>query len=171
MTSANRLLGTLHVEDGIGVVRMQDRLETEIDDVWAAFTDPNRLVRWLGKFEGDLRLGGDYQAHYFASGAEMTGHVEECDPPNHFLIRIKDKGGKDDDGFFEVTLSSDGNATVVVWEERGMPVDLLSAYGAGIQIHVEDLADHLAGRERRENSGERWSELEAPYKALPVDIR
>jgi hypothetical protein len=45
----------------------------------------------------------------------------------------------------EVTLTADGEHSVVVWEERGMPVDQLSAYGAGVQIHVEDLADHLAG--------------------------
>ena len=29
-----------------------------------------------------------------------------------------------------------------------MPLDLLAAYGAGVQIHVENLAAHLAGRER-----------------------
>jgi hypothetical protein len=37
-----------------------------------------------------------------------------------------------------------------------MPLELLSAYGAGVQIHVEDLADHLAGRERRDDAKARW---------------
>lgn len=36
-----------------------------------------------------------------------------------------------------------------VWTERGMPVDLLPAYGAGIQVHVEHLADYINGRELR----------------------
>jgi hypothetical protein len=38
--------GSLHVVDGLGVVRMQSRYETGIDDVWSALTDPERLVRW-----------------------------------------------------------------------------------------------------------------------------
>ena len=34
--------------------------------------DPLRLARWLGEVEGDLRLGGEYRARFFASGWEGT---------------------------------------------------------------------------------------------------
>lgn len=44
-----------------------------------------------------------------------------------------------------------------------MPVDLLWAYGIGEQLHVEDLAGHLAGRER-DASESRWDELEPAYR-------
>jgi hypothetical protein len=43
-----------------------------------------------------------------------------------------------------------------------MRVDGIGAYGAGVQIHVEDLADHLAGRGRRD-AEERWTELWPVY--------
>ena len=59
-----------------------------------------------------------------------------------------------------------GDETIAVWEERGMPLELLSAYGAGVQIHVEDLADHLAGRERRDDAKARWDELHPAYQAF-----
>ena len=36
--------------------------------------------------------------------------------------------------------AADGDQTILVWEERGMPLNLLAPYGAGIQVHVEDLA-------------------------------
>jgi hypothetical protein len=62
----------------------------------------------------------------------------------------------------EVTLTADGDETVLVLEERGMPLDLLTAYGAGIQIHVEDLAAYLAGRDRVDAQA-RWTELEPLY--------
>jgi len=39
-------------------VRVEDRYDTDIDDLWSALTDPGRLVRWYGQVEGDLRLGG-----------------------------------------------------------------------------------------------------------------
>jgi len=60
-----RILGSLRSADGKGVVRMQDRFDTDIDDLWSALTEPERLARWIGEFEGDLRLGGEYRARYF----------------------------------------------------------------------------------------------------------
>jgi hypothetical protein len=48
-----------------------------------------------------------------------------------------------------------------------MPVNLLPAYGAGIQIHVEHLADYVGGRELRIDDA-RWDELFAAYEALGV---
>jgi hypothetical protein len=75
-----------------------------------------------------------------------------------------------DEHFIEVTLAADGDQTILVWEERGMPLDYLAAYGAGIQVHVEDLAAHLAGRERCD-AETRWNELFRAYQALPADAR
>jgi hypothetical protein len=51
-------------------------------------------------------------------------------------------------------------------EERGMPLPYLSAYAAGVQLHVEDLADYLAARERRKDFQARWDELHPAYQAL-----
>jgi hypothetical protein len=63
-----------------------------------------------------------------------------------------------------VTLTA-GDRTLLVWEERGMPVDELAAYGAGVQIHVEDLAAHLAGRGRCDAAARR-RELIPAYRDL-----
>jgi hypothetical protein len=75
-----RLLGTVRSEDGSGIVRMEDRFDTDIDDVWSAVTDPGRLACWIGEVEGDLRPGGEFHRHFFASGSEGRGRVEACDP-------------------------------------------------------------------------------------------
>ena len=53
-----RILGSLRSADGKGVVRIEDRYDTDIDDLWSAITDPGRLARWFGQVEGDLRPGG-----------------------------------------------------------------------------------------------------------------
>ena len=164
-----RILGSLGSAEGKGIVRMEDRLDTDIDDVWSALTDPSRLARWYGEVEGDLRPGGEYRARLFASGWEGTGRVEACEPPQRLLVRIKD-ADEPDEQVIEVTLAADGNHTIVVWEERGMPLDLLSVYGAGVQLHVEDLADHLAGRERRDDDKARWDELHPAYQGLAANV-
>jgi uncharacterized protein YndB with AHSA1/START domain len=160
-----RILGTLGSVGGRGVVRTQDDLDADIDDVWSALTDRVRLARWYGEVEADLRPGGDYRAHLIASGWEGRGRVESVDPPNHLLVRITNSEEPDEQEI-EVTLTADGGRTTVVWEERGMPLPYLSAYAAGVQLHIEDLADYLASRKRREDFKARWDELHPAYQAL-----
>jgi hypothetical protein len=94
--------------------------------------------------------------------------VEACEPPRRLLL-VTEGPGEAGRGEIEVTLTGDGDQTVVVWEERGMPLKLIAAYGAGIQIHVEDLGDHVSGRERRDAEA-RWEELLPPYRELAVDV-
>jgi uncharacterized protein YndB with AHSA1/START domain len=165
--AGTRILGSLRSADGKGIVRMQDRFDTDIDDLWSALTDPRRLARWMGEVEGDLRLGGEFRARFFASGWEGTGRVEACEPPRRLLLQTM-QPDQPDEQFIEVTLAADGDQTILVWEERGMPLDYLAAYGAGIQVHVEDLAAYLAGRERCDADA-RWNELLPAYQDLPTD--
>ncbi|HEV2460557.1 MAG TPA: SRPBCC family protein, partial [Ktedonobacterales bacterium] len=150
----NRILGSLRAADGKGVVRMEDRFDTNIADLWSALTDPRRLARWLGEFEGDLRLGGAFRARFFASGWEGTGRVEACEPPQRLLV-VTTGDRSSYELVTEVTLAPDGDQTILVFEERGMPLDQLADYGAGNQIHVEDLAAYLTGRERGDAEA-RW---------------
>jgi uncharacterized protein YndB with AHSA1/START domain len=166
--AGSRILGSLRSADGKGVVRMQDRFGTDIGDLWSALTDPGRLARWLGEFEGDLQHGGEFRARFFASGWEGTGRVEACEPPRHLLVLTK---GLDEpyELVIEATLTADGGQTILVVEERGMPPDLLAPFGAGIQVHVEDLAAHLAGRERCD-AEVRWNELLPAYQELAANV-
>jgi len=165
---SNRILGSLRSADGKCIVRMEDHYDTDIGDLWSALTDPRRLARWLGEVEGDLRLGGEFRAHFFASGWEGTGRVDVCEPPQHLLVLTKDP----DEPYelvIEATLTADGDQTSLVLEERGMPPDYLAAYGAGIQVHVEDLAAHIAGQERCD-AQMRWNELIPAYQDLAASI-
>ncbi|HEY5395031.1 MAG TPA: SRPBCC family protein [Trebonia sp.] len=165
--TGNRILGTLGSANGKGVVRVQDRYDTDIDDLWSALTDPRRLARWLGEVEGDLRLGGEFRAHFLASGWEGTGLVEACEPPRRLLVSTW-QAGETRDHFIEATLTADGDQTILVWEERGMPLDHVAGYGAGIQVHVEDLAAYLAGHGRCDSDA-RMAELFPAYEALVED--
>jgi len=165
--AGDRILGSLRSADGKGIVRMEDRFGTDIDDLWSAVTDPLRLARWIGEVEGKLRLGGEFRARFFASGWEGTGRVEACEPPQRLLVRTWD-ADQPDGHVIEATLTADADETILVIEERGMPLAQLAAYGAGIQVHVEDLAAHLAGRERV--AATRWDELLPAYQALAANV-
>jgi uncharacterized protein YndB with AHSA1/START domain len=166
--AGNRILGTLRAVDGRGVVRMEDRFDTDIDDLWSAITDPARLGRWYAEVKGDLRLGGEYHARVFASGWEGTGRIEVCEPPRRLLL-VSGEPDQASKYVTEVTLTADGDQTILVVEESGMPLELLAGYGAGIQTHVEDLAAHIAGRERCDADA-RWGELESLYAELAAHV-
>jgi uncharacterized protein YndB with AHSA1/START domain len=164
---AGRVLGILRTADGKGIVRIEDRVQAGPEDLWSALTEPGRLANWLGDVEGDLRLGGEFSAHFFASGWKGTGHIDACEPPRR--LRVLTKSHKETEASpIEVTLTPAGEETILVWEERGMPIDLLPAYGAGIQIHVEDLLGHIAGRERCD-AEQRWAQLQPYYEQVKIE--
>ena len=174
MTSS-RLLGTLRAADGKGVVRIEDRYDTGIDDLWAAITDPARLARWFGQVEGDLRLGGQFRTS--GPDQESAGRVEVCEPPRRLRVTNREtdesyrkgSGVPPFDETIEATLTADGDQTILVIEVRGMPLDPIAFYGAGWQIIAEKLAGYLAGREPGDIET-RWAELVPPYQELAATV-
>ena len=162
-----RILGSLRAADGKGIVRMEDRYDTDIDDLWSALTEPRRLARWIAEVDGDLRLGGEFRAR-FTSGWEGTGRVEVCEPPRRLVVLTWDADEPDEE-LLEATLTADGDQTVLVIEARGLPIEHLAAYGAGWQVHLEDLAAHLARRERCDIRA-RWQELIPAYQDLAATV-
>jgi uncharacterized protein YndB with AHSA1/START domain len=171
----NRILGTLRSADGKGVVRIEDRYDTDIDDLWAALTDPGRLARWYGQVEGDLRPGGEFRLA--SADLESTGRVEACEPPRRLLVTTREtdeswrkgRGAPPFEESLEATLTADGDQTILVIEVRGVPLDKIAFYGAGWQIHAENLAAYLAGRERGDAEA-RWDELVPPYQDLAASV-
>jgi uncharacterized protein YndB with AHSA1/START domain len=156
------LVGTLRSTDGKGAIRMQDRYPTSIEDLWSALTDPQRLTRWVAEVDGDLSPGGTFHAR-FTSGWDGIGRVDDCEPPRRLLLTMS-PGGEDETAI-EALLSTDGDGTRLVIEERGIPLDELAAHGAGWQAHVEDLGAHIAGGDTAEWR-DRWIELTPAYQAL-----
>jgi len=178
MTSnAPPILGSLRSANGKGVVRIEERYHTGIDDLWAAITDPARLARWHGQVEGDLRPGGTFRLYVEASDIDSTGRVEACEPPRRLLVTTREtdesyrkgQGVPPFDASLEATLTADGDHTILVIEVQGMPLDKIAFYGAGWQIHAESLAAHIAGREQGDGEA-RWDELVPVYQALAADV-
>jgi uncharacterized protein YndB with AHSA1/START domain len=159
------------------MVRIEERYDTDADDLWSAITDPARLARWHGQVEGDLRPGGEFRIYIEANDIESTGRVEACEPPRRLLVTTREtdesyrkgQGVPPFDQSVEATLTADGAQTILVIEVQGMPVDKIAFYGAGWQIHAENLAAYLAGRERGDTEA-RWNELVPLYQDLAANL-
>jgi uncharacterized protein YndB with AHSA1/START domain len=148
--------------DGKGAARMEDIYDTDAEDLWTALTDPIRLARWVAVVEGDLRLGGRFRSR-FTSGYVGPGRVDLCDAPRR--LRVTMDPDSPEETVIEAWLTAIGNQTHLVVEERGLPIDELAAHGAGWQVHVEDLAAHVAGHQPGEWH-ERWVELRPTYEEM-----
>ncbi|QDP98861.1 hypothetical protein FOE78_16425 [Microlunatus elymi] len=171
------MIGSLRSAAGRGVVRIEDVYPTDIKDLWSAITDPDRLARWYGEVEGELRIGGAYRIHLEGPGLYGAGRIEVCDPPRRLRVvstetdeswRLGDALPDFDDSI-DATLAADGDRTRLVIEATGMPLDKIAFYGAGWQLHAEHLADYLLGREPIAEPI-RFEELLPSYQRLAADL-
>ena len=85
------------------VLTISRTYHADVEDVWSACTDAERIPRWFIPIEGDLRLHGRYQLKDHAGGV-----VEQCDPPRHFRATWEYDG---EVTWIELTLTAVGGAT------------------------------------------------------------
>jgi uncharacterized protein YndB with AHSA1/START domain len=111
-----------YLDDGIELTR---RIEAPADVVYRYFTDPERFKAWLGVgAEVDAAPGGDYRIQ-MTNDAPISacGRYVELDPPRRVVFTWGFEGL---DGLppgtstVEVTLTPDGDATVVVLRHTGL---------------------------------------------------
>ena len=82
-----------------------------IEDVWSALTEPDRMARWLGTYEGDRGAGGrgtfTMTQEEQAVGEPMT--VLECEPPRRLVVEwLSEMSWR-----VELDLSVEGGETVL----------------------------------------------------------
>jgi uncharacterized protein YndB with AHSA1/START domain len=160
----SRILGSMRrINEFRGAVRVEDVYDTNIDDLWAAITEPKRLARWIAVVEGNLKVGGIVHAR-FTSTWEGPGRIDICDPPNHLVITMEP--GTEDEAVIEAVLTGEGERTRLVVEERGLPLGALHKHGAGWQAHIEDLGRYLVGGQS--NWKTRWTELTPEYQSIAL---
>jgi uncharacterized protein YndB with AHSA1/START domain len=163
-----RVRGTLHSSGGLGVVRIEMVVPTPPVEVWAAVTRPERLAKWLGAVDGDLREGGSFHALLFPSEWDGAGRILECEPGRRWLVESAEPGHALSTNELEVLPEGEGSSRVV-FTQRGMPLPMIWAYGVGVQLHVENLAAHLAGR-GPVDPDPFWEQLRPRYEELAAEL-
>jgi uncharacterized protein YndB with AHSA1/START domain len=134
INAAHRQIGNQAVATGAGRSLLLRRIyDAPIDDVWNACTDPERLSRWLGTIEGDLRLGGTFQLKDNAGG-----EILRCEEPH--LIKVTWALGEGMPTEVEVRLAPGDNGRTVFELEHASPAEivdeLVRTYGPGGTIGI-----------------------------------
>jgi uncharacterized protein YndB with AHSA1/START domain len=92
----------------------------DVDDVWNAVTDPERVRRWFMPLTGDLREGGDFQLE-----GNAGGRILACEPPSRLRVTF---GGPD--SVVELRLTQDGVGGTVFELDHEVPLEMAGS-GAG----------------------------------------
>jgi uncharacterized protein YndB with AHSA1/START domain len=116
--------------------------------VWRFWTDPDRLVQWMGKVAAiDLRPGGNVRIEY-GNGAVMLGTVVEADAPRRLVFtwgwedpaEVVRPGGSR----VEVDLDEVDGVTRLRLRHLGLPPAEAAGHAEGWDYFLGRLADAAA---------------------------
>jgi uncharacterized protein YndB with AHSA1/START domain len=119
--------------------------DTDIDDLWDALTNAERIPRWFMPVSGDLRLGGRYQLQ-----GNAGGEITTCSPPRHLAVTWEHGGqvswvtvrlAEEDAGRTRLELEHLAHVDEKFWDQFGP-----GAVGVGWDLAILGLAQHLETR-------------------------
>lgn len=115
--------------------------DTDIEDLWDAISNGERLPRWFAPVTGELKLGGKYHVQGNASGT-----ITRCEPPRELALTWEFGGGV---SWVEVSLREEGDATRLELRHIAHPEEHWDKFGPGAvgvgwELGLMGLAQHLA---------------------------
>ena len=147
--------GTVQQVAGGSVVRFERHMPCTADEVWAALTEPKKLVEWLAAAEIELTAGGRIQLSFANTGDVMNGKVMQVQPSSVLAYTWNSEDANESVVRWELTPEADGCLLVLTHTIR-VP-ERLSYMLAGWHVHLDLLAETLAG----EVKGWPWSHWES----------
>ena len=144
ISAVRRTVGGRHLEAGEARVQTISQVyDTDIDDLWDAVSNAERIPRWFLPISGELKEGGHYQFEGNAGGT-----VTRCDKPNGYAATWEYNG---EVSWIEVRLTAEGDGrTRFELEHVAHPADEFwdqfgpGATGLGWDSGLLGLASHLA---------------------------
>ena len=102
------------------------RINAHRETVFPYFTDPKRMVEWMGvSADVDARVGGQYRVRVNSRGIAVGEYVE-ITPPERIVWTWGWEGNDEvppGSSTVEVTLTADGDATIVRLRHSDLPDD------------------------------------------------
>ena len=111
---ATRRGAVTRLDDGRQRLEFRREWPDPIDDVWAALTEPDRLARWIGAYDGTRGPGGTGTFAMTHEEGEPVGEpmtILECDPPRRLVVEWVQQ---DSDAWrVDLDLTTEGDRTVL----------------------------------------------------------
>ena len=128
-----------------GVIEREVRIEARPETVFAFWTDPAKMARWMGRdIRLDPRPGGEFRIDY--NGEDIaTGAFVEVQPPTRIVLTWGWEAPGDPTppgaSTVEVDLVPDGTATIVRLRHTGLPTEAVEGHAIGWDQFLPRLAE------------------------------
>lgn len=134
-------------------LRMTRAYDTDPEDLWSAWTEPERMTRWLGRPDGDLREGGELTL--WMGGADELKPADaddvalvrilHCARPERLTVRWA--WGQDEPSLVDLRLVPLGEGqTLLELDHVVLDRDGATGYGPGWEDFLVRLDAAIAGR-------------------------
>ena len=143
---------------------MSRQFDLGVDEIWTALSAPDRLRRWLGKVEGDLRENGAVTIDVGAP-CRIVSRILVCHPPRRLVATWQyDQNPVDE---VEVRLTAEGDGTRLDLEHRSdAEGDWWFGAGSGWEFALLKLGMLLRGDDPAELSPKEFDEVLGPLWAV-----
>jgi uncharacterized protein YndB with AHSA1/START domain len=126
-------------------VRLQFRRSwpDPVADVWAALTEPERMLRWIGSYEGARHPGaaGTFTMTHEEQPAGEPMRIVECDPPRRLVVEWENELA----WRVELDLTEQDGRTVLLFTQLFPPGTEVTDYVLGWHWYLDKFAAEVSG--------------------------
>jgi uncharacterized protein YndB with AHSA1/START domain len=139
-------------------VSIRRTFSAAIDEVFAAWADPQRLREWISPHgpalvDLDFRVGGRFRIVMQGPDREIehVGHYRDIDPPHRLVFTWESQYTGAQASLVTVALSSISGGTELLLTHQLLPPEQVDSHGGGWSLILEKLGAHLGQEVRHGN--------------------
>jgi uncharacterized protein YndB with AHSA1/START domain len=125
--------------DGTAYVVFERTFAAPIADVWAAVTEPERLVRWIGTWAGDP-ASGEVAFRMTAEAEDAPEErilIDECHEPTRLVMRSARPDDHSEVWSWQIDLSEADGVTTLTFAQEVVDVELAESVGPGWDYYLD----------------------------------
>ncbi|MEO7268485.1 MAG: SRPBCC family protein [Knoellia sp.] len=138
-THTPRATGRAQEREGTAYLVFERTFRAPITDVWAAVTESDRLVRWIGHWDGDPTSGAVtfYMTAEAADAPAETIHIDECDAPRRVVMRSARPDDHNLEWKWQIDLAEADGVTTLTFAQEVADNTLAESVGPGWDYYLD----------------------------------
>ena len=130
--------------DGAARLEFRRTWLLDADHVWAALTEPERLARWIGTYDGPRAPGGSgiFTMTFEGQAPGERLRIVDCEVPRRLVVEWPDK----DDWRIEIVLTAQRGGTTLLFAQQFADSAGIPDVATGWHWYLDKLDAEVTGR-------------------------